>query len=67
MPMKQLIPNSPNFPAAFYTVKEVASLLKVSDKSIRRAIARSLFQPSKAFRKLLIPREQVETFYERTK
>ena len=51
----------------FFTVSEVAYELRVSDKTVRRALSRGLFRASKAFRKLLIPREQVETFYERTK
>ena len=61
--MKQEILSKP----LFLTVSEVAYELRVSDKTVRRALSRGLFRASKAFRKLLIPREQVETFYERTK
>lgn len=51
----------------FYTIKEAAHYLAVSDKSVRRAIKRGLLKPSKAFRKLLIPAMQLETdFYNST-
>ena len=51
----------------FFTVAEAAEYLRYSDKSIRRLIARGLLRPSKALRKLIIPRQQLETFYDRTK
>lgn len=51
----------------FLTIKEIAFLCNVSEKSIRRAIKRGLFNPSVAFRKILIPADQVSTFYDRTK
>lgn len=51
---------------AFLTVRQTALVLNMSEKSIRRLIKRGLFQPSKAVRKILIPRKQVETFGERT-
>ena len=54
------------FSAGFFTVAEAAAYLRVSDKSVRRLISRGLLRPSKALRKLLIPCEQLETFYERT-
>jgi excisionase family DNA binding protein len=57
---------STNCLAGFFTVAEAAEYLRVSDKSIRRLIARGLLSPSKALRKLIIPRQQLETFYERT-
>lgn len=51
----------------FYTIQEAARFLAVSDKSVRRAIKRGLFKPSKAFRKLLIPAIQLERdFYNST-
>jgi excisionase family DNA binding protein len=51
----------------FYTIKEAACYLRVSDKSVRRAIGRGLLRPSKAFRKLLIPAIQLEKdFYNKT-
>ena len=50
----------------FYTVKEAANRLNVSEKTIRRWIDRRLLSPSKALEgKKLIPRNQVENFYER--
>ena len=45
-----------------YTVEEAAAVLKVSTKSIRRLIARGLLTGSKALRKILIPRTQIEAF-----
>jgi excisionase family DNA binding protein len=50
-----------------HTVKEAAFLLNVSEKSVRRFLARGLLHASKAIRKKLIPREEIETFFERTK
>lgn len=49
-----------------YTVKRAAVYLGVSEKSIRRLVQRGILRPSKAFRKLLIPREQIERFFENT-
>lgn len=51
----------------FFTIKEVTGILNVSDKSVRRFIKRGLLNPSKAIRKILIPRDQVLNFYETTK
>jgi excisionase family DNA binding protein len=50
----------------FLTVKETAVVINASEKTIRRLIERGIFQCSKAIRKKLIPRKQVETFFERT-
>lgn len=50
----------------FFTIKEAAVYLAISDKSVRRAIKRGLLKPSKAFRKLLIPFSQLENFYAAT-
>jgi len=52
--------------AGFFTVADAADYLCVSDKTIRRLISRGLLRPSKALRKLIIPNEQLETFFERT-
>jgi excisionase family DNA binding protein len=53
-------------PRLAYRVSEVARMLGVSEKTVRRLIARGFFKPSKALRHLLIPRRQVEQFLERT-
>jgi hypothetical protein len=53
--------------AGFFTVKQTALFLSCSEKSVRRFIERGLLRPSKALRKLLIPRGQLESFFERTR
>lgn len=50
----------------FFTVKEAAIYLNCSDKSVRRFLDRGLLRCSKATRKKLIPRRDLETFFERT-
>ena len=50
----------------FLTVKETAVVINASEKTVRRLIERGIFECSKAIRKKLIPRKQVETFFERT-
>jgi excisionase family DNA binding protein len=45
-----------------YTVEEAARVLNVSTKTIRRLLARRLLTGSKALRKILIPRQQLEAF-----
>jgi excisionase family DNA binding protein len=52
---------------AFVTVAQAAVIINVSEKTIRRLIERGIFECSKAIRKKLIPRKQLETFFERTK
>jgi len=52
---------------AFYTVAQAAVILNLSEKSIRRLLDRGLLHSSKATRKILIPRHDLETFFERTK
>lgn len=49
-----------------YTVEEAAALLHVSTKTIRRLLARRLLTGSKALRKILIPRQQLEAFLKAT-
>lgn len=50
----------------FYTIKEAAFYLGVSEKSVRRLIDRGYFNPSVALRKKLIPRHELESFHEKT-
>lgn len=49
-----------------YTVAEAAVVLKISTKSVRRLLKRKLLTGSKALRKILIPRKQVEQFLKAT-
>ena len=49
-----------------YTIKEAAEFLGICEKSVRRAIKRGLLRASKAFSKIFIPGEDVETFFART-
>ena len=49
-----------------YTVDEAATVLNVSTKTIRRLLARRLLTGSKALRKILIPRQQLEAFLKAT-
>ncbi len=51
----------------FYTVKQAAVVLNVAEKTIRRFLLRGLLESSTATRKKLIPRAQIETFFERTR
>jgi excisionase family DNA binding protein len=51
-----------DLPRLAYRVSEVAEMLGVSEKTVRRLIARGLLRPSKALRHHLIPRNQVEEF-----
>lgn len=49
-----------------YRVNETARMLGVSDKTVRRLVARGLLRPSKALRHLLIPRFEIERFLKDT-
>ena len=49
-----------------YTVEEEAAVLKISTKSVRRLLARGFLTGSKALRKILIPRQQLEAFLKAT-
>lgn len=51
---------------AFYTVGQAAVALNVSDKTVRRLLDRGVLHSSNAIRKKLIPRRDIETFFERT-
>lgn len=51
----------------FYTLKQAARRLNVSEKTVRRWIDRELLSPSPALYKKLIPRDQVEGFPERAR
>lgn len=62
--LEVLVPPDPA--RLFYTIRETAVVLNMSTKSVRRLIGRGCLTPSKALRKKLIPRRQVEAFEETT-
>ena|SRR5438045_1664442 len=49
-----------------FSVAETAKILGISDKSVRRLIARGLLRPSKALRHLIISKKQIERFLDET-
>jgi len=61
--------SAPAMPAAMpvpprlaYSVKETAAMLGISEKSVRRLVARNLLHPSKALRHLLFAGTEIERF-----
>jgi excisionase family DNA binding protein len=62
MPQPAQAPQKP----AFYTIKEAAVELNVCTKTVRRLLDRGVFTASKAVRKKLIPRAQIEGFAKAT-
>lgn len=48
-----------------YIISEAASILRMSEKSIRRQIDRGHLRRCKVFGRVLIPRKDVDTFMER--
>jgi excisionase family DNA binding protein len=63
-PVSGVAPATP-IPLA-YTVEEAAAALHVCPKTIRRLLDRGLLTASKALRKKLIPRSQIEGFLKAT-
>jgi excisionase family DNA binding protein len=49
-----------------FSVKETANMLGLSEKTIRRLVARRLLRSSRALRHLLIPRKEIERFLDQT-
>jgi excisionase family DNA binding protein len=49
-----------------FSVKETAAILGLSEKTIRRLVARRLLRSSRALRHLLIPRKEIERFLDQT-
>lgn len=49
-----------------FNIKETADMLGVSEKTVRRLIARRLLHPSRALRHLLIPKAEIERFLNMT-
>jgi excisionase family DNA binding protein len=50
----------------FYTIREAAVYLSISEKTVRRLVDRGLLKPSRALRKLLIPVSELEAFFGNT-
>ena len=48
-----------------YTIAEAATVLRMSDKSVRRQIDRGHLRKCKVFGRVLIPRKDVDTFIEK--
>jgi hypothetical protein len=55
-----------DLPKLLYTIKEVAYILSVSEKSVRRFLERGLLKTSLALRTKLITRESIEAFVKMT-
>ena len=53
-------------PRLAYKLKESAEILGVSEKSIRRLIARGLLKPSRALRHIIVPATELAEFLRRT-
>ena len=53
-------------PKLFFTIKETAYMLSVSEKSVRRFLDRGLLKCSKALRTKLITRESIDAFAKMT-
>jgi excisionase family DNA binding protein len=64
---EQAVPHGKGVPPRLaYRVNETAQMLGISEKSVRRLIARGLLRTSKALRHLLIPRSEIERFLKET-
>jgi excisionase family DNA binding protein len=48
-----------------YTIAEAATILRMSEKSVRRQIDRGHLRRCNAFGRVLIPRKDVDTFIEK--
>jgi excisionase family DNA binding protein len=59
-------PSQPVIVPLALTVEEAAAALNVSTKTIRRLLLRGVLTSSKALRKKLIPRSQIEGFLKAT-
>jgi excisionase family DNA binding protein len=58
------IPTSAPMPEPLaYDIKQAAAALNMSTKTVRRLIARGKLTPCTVLRKLLIPRKQIEGFF----
>lgn len=49
-----------------YKISEAASLLRMSEKSVRRQIDKGTLRRCKKFGRVLIPCKDVDTFFDRT-
>lgn len=48
-----------------YTIPEAAAVLRMSDKSVRRQIDRGNLRKCKVFGRILIPRKDVDGFFDK--
>jgi excisionase family DNA binding protein len=53
-------------PRVAFSVSEIADMLGVSTKTVRRLVSRNLLRPSRALRHLLIPKTEIERFLRET-
>jgi hypothetical protein len=58
-------PPKANLTKLAYDIKEAATVLGMSEKSVRRQIARQNLRRCNKFGRIRIPRKDVETFFER--
>lgn len=66
-PSRATVPGlSPGPERLAFSVKETAAMLGVSEKTVRRLVARGLLRRSKALRHLIIPKKEIQQFLERT-
>ncbi|MDB6065830.1 MAG: hypothetical protein JWR26_2038 [Pedosphaera sp.] len=52
-------------PVVAYTVEEAAIILRMSTKSVRRQIQRRNLRRCNKFGRIMIPRKDVDSFYEK--
>ena len=52
----------PDDPKRLYDVKETASTLSISDKSVRNLVKRGLLKPNRALGKLLFSASELDRF-----
>jgi len=53
-----------HLPKLFYTIKDAAAMMSMSEKSVRRLLERGLLKSSPALRIKLITRDSIEAFAE---
>lgn len=56
-----------SLPRIAYSIKEVAQMLGVCQRTVRRLIARGLLKPSKALRHIRISANELERFLKETR
>ena len=66
LPSMQTQTNSRQEYKLAHTVTETAQILGISTRSVHRLLGRGLLHASKALRKILIPRTEIEKFLSET-